>query len=365
MVTFQCPHCGLITQVDPRYAGQSGPCAGCGRMIFVPAVPLSPPSAARQPRMSVPTWLKTTAVLSLILIGSLLLAGLLVQWLRPAVTNLRQNARQNACHAKVERLLGAMEAYRNEHGTLPPAYTVDAQGAAQHSSRMLLLPYLGPESQAIYQQLKLDEPWDSPHNQLFAGRAPDCFVCPDDQQFSAGDTSYCVVLGESYAFRGPQGVDPAQIRDDPATTLLIVETHGSGINWMQPRDVTAVDLAQGINSSIRGSCGSRHPGGVATVGTADGRGTRCPRPQVQIRSVRWPPSIEANPPGLFSLPDPPRQPFLIAVCVRLTGHARISTADIYLHGSDPTHQLRAVSIVAPRVHLSHLCRKVGLSNVMR
>ena len=58
--------------------------------------------------------------------------------------------------------------------------------------------------------------------------------------------------------------------DDSTTTLLIVEVQESGVNWMEPTDVSAIDLAQGINSGIRGSCGSRHPGGVATVGTADG-----------------------------------------------------------------------------------------------
>ena len=50
-ILFTCPHCGLQTDVPEQYAGQSGPCAECGRQITVPplgqpvgyAPPLRPP----------------------------------------------------------------------------------------------------------------------------------------------------------------------------------------------------------------------------------------------------------------------------------------------------------------------------------
>jgi uncharacterized membrane protein YhaH (DUF805 family) len=35
-IPFTCPHCGRQTTVDDRYAGQSGPCAGCGGPVTVP-----------------------------------------------------------------------------------------------------------------------------------------------------------------------------------------------------------------------------------------------------------------------------------------------------------------------------------------
>jgi hypothetical protein len=35
-IPFTCPHCGRQTDVLEQYAGQSGPCAGCGQMVTVP-----------------------------------------------------------------------------------------------------------------------------------------------------------------------------------------------------------------------------------------------------------------------------------------------------------------------------------------
>jgi hypothetical protein len=35
-ILFTCPHCGLQTNVPEEYAGQSGPCAGCGQRITIP-----------------------------------------------------------------------------------------------------------------------------------------------------------------------------------------------------------------------------------------------------------------------------------------------------------------------------------------
>ena len=50
-VPFACPHCGEQTLVDEQFAGRSGPCIGCGKLIVVPyfysgvvATLASPPS---------------------------------------------------------------------------------------------------------------------------------------------------------------------------------------------------------------------------------------------------------------------------------------------------------------------------------
>jgi hypothetical protein len=42
---FTCPHCGAKTSVAEQYAGQSGPCAGCGRTVTIP-----PPPGHARPR---------------------------------------------------------------------------------------------------------------------------------------------------------------------------------------------------------------------------------------------------------------------------------------------------------------------------
>jgi hypothetical protein len=43
-IPFQCPFCGLQTLVPEQYAGQSGPCASCGKRITIPlAAGYAPP----------------------------------------------------------------------------------------------------------------------------------------------------------------------------------------------------------------------------------------------------------------------------------------------------------------------------------
>ena len=35
-IRFTCTHCGRLTNVSEEYAGQTGPCAGCGKPITIP-----------------------------------------------------------------------------------------------------------------------------------------------------------------------------------------------------------------------------------------------------------------------------------------------------------------------------------------
>lgn len=271
MIPFRCPHCGLLTNVDDRYAGQSGPCAGCGKRITVPNSPTElRPTAASARSSRLPRGLVAALALSTTVLLLLIAVALMAYLLRPALIAARQNARRAACQRQVERLVQALYAYRDHHGTFPPAYTVDAQGKPLLSWRVLILPYLGPEAAAVHAQLRLDEPWNSAHNSTFHTLVPPAFVCPDDAPFAVGDTSYCVVTGPGYAFHTDKPLDRTDILDDPTHTLLIVEAHGCGINWMAPVDVTSTKLAHGINSGIRGACNSHHTEGVAVVGLADG-----------------------------------------------------------------------------------------------
>ena len=55
-----------------------------------------------------------------------------------------------------------MHNYEGMHGTLPPAAVRSTDGKPLLSWRVLILPYI--EQDALYRQVKLDEPWDSPGN---------------------------------------------------------------------------------------------------------------------------------------------------------------------------------------------------------
>ncbi len=35
-IQFNCPHCGMQTQVDVQFAGKTGPCRECGQAVTIP-----------------------------------------------------------------------------------------------------------------------------------------------------------------------------------------------------------------------------------------------------------------------------------------------------------------------------------------
>ncbi len=120
----------------------------------------------------------------------------------PGIQASREADRRSNCLDNLHRIMLARLLYQHDHGTLPPAYTVNATGKPLHSWRVLLLPYLG--RQELYGKLRLDEPWDSEHNRQFQDAAPVLYQCPS-AMLKPGQTTYSVVLGERTAFRGGQG----------------------------------------------------------------------------------------------------------------------------------------------------------------
>lgn len=130
---------------------------------------------------------------------------------------------------RVSRVVLAMLLYEKEHGHLPPAYTEDQQGNKLHSWRTLLLPYLG--HQALYEQIRLDEPWDSRHNQQFWKE--DLTVFQSSEHQVTGTTSMAVVVGPNTAFPGNGGRRLSEIKKRFDQVAIVVE-HPSTTPWMDP-----------------------------------------------------------------------------------------------------------------------------------
>jgi RNA polymerase sigma factor (sigma-70 family) len=80
--------------------------------------------------------------------------------------------------ARVRRQLAsigtALGHYHSNWGHLPPPANTDKFGKPLLSWRVALLPFL--EQDNLYQQFKLDEPWDSPHNRKLIARMPRVFA---------------------------------------------------------------------------------------------------------------------------------------------------------------------------------------------
>ena len=126
----------------------------------------------------------------------------------------------------------ALLIYEKQYGHLPPAWTVDGQGKPLHSWRVLLLPYLGEEAKKLYEKIRLDEPWDSEHNQPFHEAAIPFYQCPG-AELAPGETLYSVVVGPKTAFRGGKGVKFNELGSHLANLILVTERK-SPVCWMEP-----------------------------------------------------------------------------------------------------------------------------------
>jgi len=127
-----------------------------------------------------------------------------------------------------------MHSYADEHGRLPPAVVYGPYGKPLHSWRVLLLPFI--EQRELYNEFKLDEPWDSPHNLKLLPKMPKTYA-PPWGSVPPHHTVIHVFVGRGAAFEGTQGL---RLREDfpdgTSDTLLVVEA-GEPVPWTKPEDL--------------------------------------------------------------------------------------------------------------------------------
>ncbi len=224
--------------------------------------------------MAIPTKKTSTAlIVTIVIVGVLMVAlvvgGILVALLLPAVQAAREAARRARCLNNMKQIGLAMLNYESANGSFPPAYTTDENGQPLHSWRVLVLPYMGQGGKALYDQIKLDEPWDSPHNRALADFMPGEYSCPSESGPPGQQTSYVVITGPGTVFNAEETVSVTDISDGTSRTILVVEASGAGINWMEPRDIPIEQLDGEINDPSGQGIRSDHVG-VVNVLHCDG-----------------------------------------------------------------------------------------------
>ena len=247
-IPFTCPHCGVTTEVADEYAGQTGPCASCGKTITVP------PIGGRMGRASA-----EHCGLTLVFVGFALAALVAMLLVAPAFQGVRKG-RRSPCSNNLKQIGLALHMYHDEWKCLPPAYVADEQGRPMHSWRVLILPYV--EQQALYEQYDFDQPWDSPHNLEVARQMPNVFHCPKDQQTGPADTSYVMPVGPGALCDGATPTTFADVTDGTSNTLAVVEMSDSGILWTEPQDLDVAAMTFTINAPGGVGLRSAHPGGA-------------------------------------------------------------------------------------------------------
>ena len=152
-------------------------------------------------------------------------------------------------------------------GFLPPAYVADKHGKPLYSWRVLLLPYLG--HQDLYEQFRLDEPWNSEDNRQVGDLAIALFQCPARSDMKLPTTNYLMVVGSHTISDGPEARKITEITDGLTDTIMLVEVADSLVYWAQPEDLHFDELKFIINGNKRQEIGSYHQHG-ANVAFCDG-----------------------------------------------------------------------------------------------
>jgi prepilin-type processing-associated H-X9-DG protein len=188
---------------------------------------------------------------SLAAAGSAVSVGLLL----PAVQKVREAANRTKDQNNLKQIGLAMHMYHDSNGTLPPQAIYSRDGTKPLLSwRVAILPYL--EQQALYNQFKLDEPWDSPNNKPLIARMPPIYAVPSARPTKEpGMTYYQVFVGNGAGFEHQrQGIHLAAIPDGTSNTLMAVEA-ADPVVWTKPDDL-AFDPAKPLPK-----LGGHFPGG--------------------------------------------------------------------------------------------------------
>jgi prepilin-type processing-associated H-X9-DG protein len=161
--------------------------------------------------------------------------GLLAALMLPAIRRAPPGAMDHAeCFKNLRQIALALQNYEAAHGAFPPAYTVDEKGRRLHSWRTLILPYL--DRWKLYQRIDLSKPWDDPANAEAMRTAVSVYHCPGSDG-AKNTTTYLAVVGEDACFRGKEPRRLEEITDDPALTLMVIETgEEAAVPWMAPVD---------------------------------------------------------------------------------------------------------------------------------
>ncbi|NQU20303.1 MAG: DUF1559 domain-containing protein, partial [Candidatus Nealsonbacteria bacterium] len=274
-IQFTCPHCGVETSVAEQYAGQSGPCASCGKTVTVAPLAGSPGyTASSSPGGSAGA---LVAVIVIVVIGVLALVvcggGLFWVGVRNGpggmVAPMPVGTPTTAgfgCTENLQQIGLAMRQYHDEYDCFPPSSLSNPrdsdpgnpQEEVEFSWRVLLLPYLGEEN--LHSVYSFGQPWDSEENQYLADSRPGVFRCPQHAELSSAETSYVMVVRSDPDADEATPLSLSELDGDLSQIPLVVEVGSSGISWMEPRDMTVEEIADQVRQNTGGGGGDPYCG---------------------------------------------------------------------------------------------------------
>ncbi len=211
---------------------------------------------------------QTRTIEVLVVFGTI---GILIALLLPATQSAREAARRAQCSNNLKQIALALHNYHDTYGEFPPAAIGPHHVplARQFSWLVAILPFL--EQNALYGLLRLDLPWDDPHNvEMLRRFGISSLRCPSSpgplvEEDGFVRTSYVAVTGAEWT-HGPgdargiigfdRGLSLKEIIDGTSNTIMVAEVTDGG-----PWFAAGAGTARPIDSWIERSPWSLHPGG--------------------------------------------------------------------------------------------------------
>jgi len=152
--------------------------------------------------------------------------------LTPAETRSAHAAQRELSKNHLKQILLAMHSYCDANGHFPRDIT-DKEGKPLLSWRVAILPYV--EEGPLYNQFKLDEPWDSENNKKLLAKMPAVYRVGFEPKGTTR-TYYQGFSGPGAMFEPGKDIKFASVTDGLSNTLAVVEC-GPPVEWSKPADL--------------------------------------------------------------------------------------------------------------------------------
>lgn len=224
------------------------------------------------------------------------------------IMDLKKDGGRTTCRENLRNYGDSLRGYHDFYNSLPMQVNLGEGVRHPYSWRVAILPggnYALPDAAGVLPGgYRTDQPWDGPDNLKLADKVGGYYHCPADPS-SIHDTSYIAVVGQNTSFPPRVAVKFDGFDGKLSNSILIVETHNSGIHWMEPRDWSIEEAIKGVNSHGKRFLDGRH------VSLFSSRNPQALFADGSIREIN--PNID--PKILRSLleinnPDKPKEPFI-------------------------------------------------------
>ncbi len=153
------------------------------------------------------------------------------------VNSVRGAVLRSETTSQMKQLALALLNYETTNERFPKAAAFQAaDGSPGLSWRVAILPFL--EENALYEQFRKNEPWDSPHNRALIARMPSFFKSPGSK-LEEGYTNYlAIVAPNTILSNGRRGTSMRDITDGTSRTVMLVEADDdAAVPWTKPDDL--------------------------------------------------------------------------------------------------------------------------------